>query len=57
LELNSKLSEKVSNKLQAGYTPFDFEILCSAPVINIQDGFAGANYVLLVMSRSLQIIH
>ncbi|OXA91148.1 TonB-dependent receptor [Flavobacterium hercynium] len=48
VELNSKFSEKVSNKLQAGYTHFDdFRVPFSspAPVINIQDG-AGANYII-----------
>jgi len=48
LELNSKFSESVSNKLQAGYTYFnDFRDPFSspAPVINIQDG-SGANYII-----------
>ena len=48
LELNSKVSETVSNKLQAGYTHFnDFRNPFSspAPVINIQDG-QGANYII-----------
>jgi hypothetical protein len=48
VELNSKLSEKVSNKLQAGYTHFnDFRnpFSAPAPVINIQDG-SGANYII-----------
>jgi len=48
IELNSKISEKVSNKLQTGYTYFnDFRNPFStpAPVINIQDG-AGANYII-----------
>ncbi|PAM95057.1 TonB-dependent receptor [Flavobacterium sp. IR1] len=48
VELNSKFSEKISNKLQAGYTHFDdFRVPFSspAPVINIQDG-AGANYII-----------
>ncbi|MFT5963374.1 MAG: outer membrane receptor protein involved in Fe transport [Flavobacterium sp.] len=48
LELNSKFSETVSNKLQAGYTHFnDFRNPFStpAPVINIQDG-AGTNYII-----------
>lgn len=48
IELNSKISEKVSNKLQAGYTYFnDFRNPFStpAPIINIQDG-AGANYII-----------
>lgn len=48
LELNSKFSESVSNKLQAGYTHFnDYRRPFSspAPVINIQDG-AGANYII-----------
>ena len=48
LELNSKFSESVSNKLQVGYTHFDdyrkpFSV--PAPVINIQDG-SGANYII-----------
>ncbi|TDW52020.1 carboxypeptidase family protein [Flavobacterium sp. 270] len=48
LELNSKFSETVSNKLQAGYTHFnDYRNPFSkpAPVINIQDG-SGANYII-----------
>ncbi|NRT12032.1 carboxypeptidase regulatory-like domain-containing protein [Flavobacterium sp. 14A] len=48
VELNSKISEKVSNKLQAGYTHFnDFRnpFSAPAPVINIQDG-SGANYII-----------
>ncbi|MDX6181559.1 carboxypeptidase regulatory-like domain-containing protein [Flavobacterium sp. Fl-77] len=48
LELNSKFSESVSNKLQAGYTHFDdYRVPFSvpAPVINIQDG-SGANYII-----------
>ena len=48
LELNSKFSETVSNKLQAGYTHFnDFRNPFStpAPVITIQDG-AGSNYII-----------
>ena len=48
VELNSKVSETVSNKLQAGYTHFnDFRNPFStpAPVINIQDG-SGANYII-----------
>ena len=48
LELNSKFSETVSNKLQAGYTHFDdFRNPFSgpAPIINIQDG-AGSNYII-----------
>lgn len=48
VELNSKVSETVSNKLQAGYTYFnDFRNPFStpAPVINIQDG-QGANYII-----------
>ena len=48
VELNSKVSETVSNKLQAGYTHFnDFRNPFStpAPVITIQDG-AGANYII-----------
>jgi hypothetical protein len=48
VELNSKFSESVSNKLQAGYTHFDdYRVPFStpAPVINIQDG-AGSNYII-----------
>ncbi|MBC5839246.1 TonB-dependent receptor [Flavobacterium muglaense] len=48
VELNSKVSETVSNKLQAGYTHFnDFRNPFStpAPVINIEDG-SGANYII-----------
>jgi outer membrane receptor protein involved in Fe transport len=48
LELNSKFSETVSNKVQAGYTHFnDFRnpFSTAAPVINIQDG-AGSNYII-----------
>ncbi len=48
LELNSKFSESVSNKLQVGYTHFnDFRVPFStpAPIINIQDG-AGSNYII-----------
>ncbi|MDI5897752.1 TonB-dependent receptor [Flavobacterium yafengii] len=48
LELNSKINEKVSNKLQAGYTHFDDfrnPFSTPAPVINIQDG-AGSNYII-----------
>ncbi|MBE0392306.1 carboxypeptidase regulatory-like domain-containing protein [Flavobacterium sp. PL002] len=48
VELNSKVSETVSNKLQAGYTHFnDFRNPFSdpAPVITIQDG-SGANYII-----------
>lgn len=48
IELNSKINEKISNKLQAGYSSFnDFRNPFSspAPVINIQDG-AGANYII-----------
>ncbi|TPG32072.1 carboxypeptidase regulatory-like domain-containing protein [Flavobacterium pectinovorum] len=47
-ELNSKFSETVSNKLQAGYSHFnDYRVPFSvpAPVINIQDG-AGSNYII-----------
>jgi hypothetical protein len=46
IELNSKVSETVSNKLQVGYTHFnDFRNPFStpAPIINIQDG-QGSNY-------------
>jgi outer membrane receptor protein involved in Fe transport len=48
VELNSKVSETVSNKLQAGYTHFnDFRNPFStpAPVINIEDG-SGTNYII-----------
>ncbi len=48
LELNSKLSDNVSNKLQAGYTHFDDfrnPLSVPAPSIIIQDG-AGLNYII-----------
>jgi hypothetical protein len=48
VELNSKFSEKVSNKFQAGYSHFnDYRVPFStpAPVITIQDG-AGSNYII-----------
>jgi outer membrane receptor protein involved in Fe transport len=48
IELNSKINEKISNKLQAGYTAFnDYRNPFStpAPIINIKDG-AGANYII-----------
>ena len=48
IELNSKFSEKVSNKLQAGYTIFDDfrnPFSSPAPVITIQDG-SGSNYII-----------
>lgn len=48
VELNSKFSETVSNKLQTGYTHFDDfrnPFSSPAPVINIQDG-AGSNYII-----------
>lgn len=48
LELNSKFSEKINNKLQVGYTHFDdFRNPFSkpAPIINIKNG-AGANYII-----------
>jgi hypothetical protein len=44
VELNSKISETVSNKLQAGYTFNDFRNPFSAPVINIQSN--GSNYII-----------
>ena len=47
VELNSKISETVSNKLQAGYTHFnDYRVPFSepAPVINIQSN--GSNYII-----------
>ena len=47
IELNSQLSETVSNKLQAGYTHFDdFRDPLSSPMpaFRIQDG-AGSNYI------------
>jgi hypothetical protein len=47
VELNSKVSETVSNKLQAGYTHFnDFRnpFSAPAPVINIQKD--GSNYII-----------
>ena len=48
LEMNSDFSDKVSNKLQMGYTHFDdFRNPKSkpAPVINIFTGFGGNNYI------------
>ena len=48
LELNSQLSETVSNKLQVGYTHFDDfrnPLSVPAPSIIIQDG-AGLNYII-----------
>ena len=48
LELNSTLSDEMTNKLQVGYTHFDdFRNPLSgpAPVITIQDG-AGSNYII-----------
>ncbi|MFH4968034.1 carboxypeptidase regulatory-like domain-containing protein [Gaetbulibacter sp. M240] len=48
LELNSKLSDEMTNKLQVGYTHFDdFRNPLSgpAPIITIQDG-AGSNYII-----------
>jgi outer membrane receptor protein involved in Fe transport len=48
VELNSKINEEISNKLQAGYTAFnDYRNPFStpAPIINIKDG-AGANYII-----------
>jgi len=48
LEMNSDLSDKVSNKFQMGYTHFDdFRNPKSkpAPVINIFSGFGGNNYI------------
>ncbi|WP_158729975.1 MULTISPECIES: carboxypeptidase regulatory-like domain-containing protein [unclassified Flavobacterium] len=47
VELNSKISETISNKLQAGYTHFnDFRdpFSAPAPVINIQSN--GSNYII-----------
>ncbi len=48
LELNSNLSNNISNKLQAGFTHFDDfrnPLSAPAPVITIQDG-AGTNYII-----------
>lgn len=48
LELNSTLSETVTNKIQFGYTSFDDfrnPFSTPAPVITIQDG-AGSNYII-----------
>ncbi|WP_405246255.1 carboxypeptidase regulatory-like domain-containing protein [Cellulophaga sp. Asnod2-G02] len=48
LELNSTLSDEVTNKLQVGYTHFDdfrSPFSSPAPVINIQDG-NGLNYII-----------
>ena len=48
VELNSKFSDNISNKLQAGYTHFDDfrnPLSVPAPSIIIQDG-AGLNYII-----------
>ena len=48
IELNSRLSENVSNKVQAGYTHFDDfrnPMSSPAPAITIQNG-AGQNYII-----------
>ena len=48
IELNSRLSDNVSNKLQAGYTHFDDfrnPMSSPAPAITIQNG-AGQNYII-----------
>jgi len=48
IELNSKISETVSNKFQGGYTHFDDyrnPFSTPVPVITIQDG-SGANYII-----------
>ena len=48
IELNSRLSDNVSNKVQAGYTHFeDFRnpMSSAAPAITIQNG-AGQNYII-----------
>ena len=48
LELNSRISDQLSNKLQAGYTHFDDfrnPMSSPAPAITIQDG-AGSNYII-----------
>ena len=48
LELNSRLSDNVSNKVQVGYTHFeDFRnpMSSAAPAITIQNG-AGQNYII-----------
>jgi len=48
LEMNSDFSDKISNKLQMGYTHFDdFRDPKSkpAPVINIFTGYGGNNYI------------
>ncbi len=49
MELNSTLSDAVSNKLQIGYTHFDDfrnPMSSPAPAMTIQDG-AGANYIIV----------
>ena len=49
MELNSTLSDAVSNKLQVGYTHFDDfrnPMSSPAPAMTIQDG-AGANYIIV----------
>ena len=48
IELNSRLSDNVSNKVQAGYTHFDDfrnPMSAPAPAITIQNG-AGQNYII-----------
>ena len=48
VELNSNISNNISNKLQMGYTHFDDfrnPLSSPAPVITIQDG-AGTNYII-----------
>ena len=48
LELNSRLSDNASNKLQVGYTHFDDfrnPMSSAAPAITIQNG-AGQNYII-----------
>ena len=49
MEINSTLSDAVSNKLQVGYTHFDDfrnPMSSPAPAMTIQDG-AGANYIIV----------
>jgi len=49
LELNSKISDNLSNKLQAGYTHFDDfrnPMSTPAPSIIIGDGDTGSNYII-----------
>ena len=49
LELNSRITDNLSNKLQAGYTHFDDfrnPMSTPAPSIIIGDGDTGSNYII-----------